>query len=147
MTTHFFSLLSFIAVFGSGIRDPGWVKIRIRDKNPGSATLKYTVRKNSKPPAVPVSLLEEVLVLDERDAIRLEVGLLQATRLAVLRSIATVPIGKIHTGLQGMYRTVYKSPISQDVHSCQIPHNFETHRKGLLLFFLAKSGKIGLKIC
>jgi hypothetical protein len=35
----FFSPLSFIAVFGSGIQDPGWVKIRIRDKHPGSATL------------------------------------------------------------------------------------------------------------
>jgi hypothetical protein len=48
MTTNFFSPLSFIAVFGSGIRDPGsgirdpgsgirdpgWVKIRIRDKIP-----------------------------------------------------------------------------------------------------------------
>jgi hypothetical protein len=34
MTTNFFSPLSFVAVFGSGIRDPGWVKIRIRD--PGS---------------------------------------------------------------------------------------------------------------
>jgi len=33
------SPLSFVAVFGSGIRDPGWVKIRIRDKHPGSATL------------------------------------------------------------------------------------------------------------
>jgi hypothetical protein len=31
--------MSFIAVFGSGIRDPGWVKIRIRDKHPGSASL------------------------------------------------------------------------------------------------------------
>jgi hypothetical protein len=31
--------LSFVAVFGSGIRDPGWVKIGIRDKLPGSATL------------------------------------------------------------------------------------------------------------
>jgi hypothetical protein len=38
--------LSFVAVFGSeirdpgsGIRDPGWVKIRIRDKHPRSATL------------------------------------------------------------------------------------------------------------
>jgi hypothetical protein len=30
MTTNF-SPLSFIAVFGSEIRDPGWVKIRIRD--------------------------------------------------------------------------------------------------------------------
>jgi hypothetical protein len=39
MTTNFFSPLSFVAVFGSGIRDPGWVIIRIRDKHPGSATL------------------------------------------------------------------------------------------------------------
>ena len=53
MTTNFFSPLSFVAVFRSGIRDPrsgirdprsgirdpGWVKIRIRDKHPGSATL------------------------------------------------------------------------------------------------------------
>jgi hypothetical protein len=41
MTTNFFSPLSFVAVFGSGIRDPGWVKIRIRDKHSGSATLPY----------------------------------------------------------------------------------------------------------
>jgi hypothetical protein len=34
-----FSPLSFVAVFGFEIRDPGWVKIRIRDKHPGSATL------------------------------------------------------------------------------------------------------------
>jgi hypothetical protein len=34
MTSNFFSPLSFVAVFGSGIRDPGWVKIRIQD--PGS---------------------------------------------------------------------------------------------------------------
>ncbi len=47
MATIFFSSpLSFVAVFGSGIRDPRswirdpwWVKIRIRDKHPGSATL------------------------------------------------------------------------------------------------------------
>jgi hypothetical protein len=31
MTTNFFSPLSFVAVFGSGIRDLGWVKIRIPD--------------------------------------------------------------------------------------------------------------------
>jgi hypothetical protein len=31
MTTNFISPLSFVAVFGSGIRDPVWVKIRIRD--------------------------------------------------------------------------------------------------------------------
>ena len=31
MTTNFFSPLSFVAVFGSGIQDPGWLKIRIRD--------------------------------------------------------------------------------------------------------------------
>jgi hypothetical protein len=39
LTKKKFSPLSFIAVFGSEIRDPGWVKIRIRDKHPGSATL------------------------------------------------------------------------------------------------------------
>jgi hypothetical protein len=46
LTKFFFSPLSFLPVFGSGIRDPrsgirdpGWVKIRIRDKHPGSATL------------------------------------------------------------------------------------------------------------
>jgi hypothetical protein len=38
-----FSPLSFVAVFGSGIRDPGWLKIRIRDKHPGSATLPETI--------------------------------------------------------------------------------------------------------
>jgi hypothetical protein len=31
MTTNFFPPLSFVAVLGSEIRDPGWVKIRIRD--------------------------------------------------------------------------------------------------------------------
>jgi hypothetical protein len=36
---EFFSPLSFIAVFESVIRDPGWVKIRIREIHPGSATL------------------------------------------------------------------------------------------------------------
>jgi hypothetical protein len=35
----FSSPLSLVVVFGSEIRDPGWVKIRIRDKHPGSATL------------------------------------------------------------------------------------------------------------
>jgi hypothetical protein len=54
MTTNFFSPLSFIAVFGSGIRDPGsgiqdpgWVKSGsgIRDKHPGSATL-FRIREN-----------------------------------------------------------------------------------------------------
>jgi hypothetical protein len=53
MTTYFFSPLSFVAVFGSGIRDPrsgirdsgsGMGKNQdpgsgIRDKHPGSATL------------------------------------------------------------------------------------------------------------
>jgi len=37
--TNYFSPLSFVAVFGSGIRDPRWVKIRIRDKHSGSSTL------------------------------------------------------------------------------------------------------------
>ncbi len=45
MTTNFFSPLSFVAVFGSGIRDPGsgmGKKVRIRDKHSGSATLILT---------------------------------------------------------------------------------------------------------
>jgi hypothetical protein len=28
---------------GSQIRDPGWVKIRIQDKHPGSATLYFSI--------------------------------------------------------------------------------------------------------
>ncbi len=47
MTSNFFSPLSFVAVFGSGIRNPGWVKIRIRDKHPGSATLGMVWSKTS----------------------------------------------------------------------------------------------------
>jgi hypothetical protein len=41
MVTHFFEpslLLTFLDP-GFKIRDPGWVKIGIRDKHPGSATL------------------------------------------------------------------------------------------------------------
>jgi hypothetical protein len=55
MTANFFSPLSFVAVFGSeirgprsGIRDPGWVKIRIRDEHPGSATLGSRKAKTNK---------------------------------------------------------------------------------------------------
>jgi hypothetical protein len=33
---------------GSEIRDPGWVKIRIRDKHPGSATLHKSRKKIKK---------------------------------------------------------------------------------------------------
>ncbi len=40
---NFFSPLSFVAVFGSGIRDQGWVKIRIRDKHSGYAPANYKV--------------------------------------------------------------------------------------------------------
>ncbi len=42
MTTNFFFTPLFCCCFfdpGSEIRDPGWVKIRIRDKHPGSAIL------------------------------------------------------------------------------------------------------------
>ncbi len=46
MTTNFFSPFSFVAVFGSGIRDPGSGMgknqdpgSQIWDKHPGSATL------------------------------------------------------------------------------------------------------------
>jgi hypothetical protein len=51
MTTIFFSPLSIVAVFGSEIRGPGWVKIRIRirDKHPGSATLAETYSTVLKP--------------------------------------------------------------------------------------------------
>ncbi len=45
LTTNFFSPLSFVAVFGYEIRDPEWVKIRIRDKRPGSATLHPALKK------------------------------------------------------------------------------------------------------
>jgi hypothetical protein len=43
MTTNFFSPLSFVAVFAFWIRDPGWIKIRIRDKHLGSATLPHVL--------------------------------------------------------------------------------------------------------
>ncbi len=54
MTTNFFhpSLLLLFLDPRSGIRDPGWVKIRIRDKHPGSATLGRGVRFNSPSPLV-----------------------------------------------------------------------------------------------
>jgi hypothetical protein len=50
MTTKFFhpSLVLLVLDPGSEIRDPGWVKIRIRDKHPGSATLQKIVTKLSK---------------------------------------------------------------------------------------------------
>ncbi len=46
MTTNFFSPLSFVAVLDpeSEIRDLGGVKIGIRDKHPGSATLVADLR-------------------------------------------------------------------------------------------------------
>jgi hypothetical protein len=36
---NFFPHISFVAVVGFGIRDPGWIKISIQDKHSGSATL------------------------------------------------------------------------------------------------------------
>ncbi len=68
MTSIFFSPLSFVLLFldpGSEIRDPGRVKIRIRDKHPWSATLPATVmscidpsvRTVKKPPTVRPLLL------------------------------------------------------------------------------------------
>jgi hypothetical protein len=48
--TTIFHPYSFAAVVGSGIRDPGWIKIRIRDKHPGSGALlkriQFTVNGN-----------------------------------------------------------------------------------------------------
>jgi hypothetical protein len=48
MTTNFFhsSLLFLFLDPGSEIRDPGWVKIRIRDKHPGSATQAISIYKD-----------------------------------------------------------------------------------------------------
>jgi hypothetical protein len=48
-TTNFFSPLSFVAVFGSGIRDE---KIRIRDKHPRSATLLSSTQRGKCPKCV-----------------------------------------------------------------------------------------------
>jgi hypothetical protein len=45
MTKHFFSPLSFVAVFGSGIRDGKKSGSGIRDKHPGSAALVTTVER------------------------------------------------------------------------------------------------------
>jgi hypothetical protein len=41
MTTNFFSPLSFVAVSGFGIRDPGWVKIWIRNTEGDDAASRY----------------------------------------------------------------------------------------------------------
>jgi hypothetical protein len=45
-TTNFFSPLSFVAVFGTEIRDPEWTKIGIRDVHK-SDTLLYSSRQHS----------------------------------------------------------------------------------------------------
>jgi hypothetical protein len=37
MITNFFRPSLLLLVFGSDIRDPGWIKIRTRDKHPGFA--------------------------------------------------------------------------------------------------------------
>ncbi len=42
------SLLLLFLDPGSEIRDPEWVKIRIRDKHPGSATLMLTKLNSSR---------------------------------------------------------------------------------------------------
>jgi hypothetical protein len=42
-TTKKISPSSFNAIVGSGIRDLGWAKIRIREKHPGFATLAPTL--------------------------------------------------------------------------------------------------------
>jgi hypothetical protein len=55
MTTNFFSPLSFVAVFGTGNRDP---RSGIRDKHPGSATLSATLAERLGS-AFSIVLLEE----------------------------------------------------------------------------------------
>ncbi len=58
LTKKNFSPLPLVEVFGSGIQDPGWVKIRIRDpewvkiripdKHPGFTTLSKCFHRKSK---------------------------------------------------------------------------------------------------
>jgi hypothetical protein len=56
MTKKFVSPLSFVAVFGSGIRDGKKSGSGIRDKHPGSATLKNSISsKEGKKPWSPSS--------------------------------------------------------------------------------------------
>jgi hypothetical protein len=50
--TKNFSRPSLLLLFldpGTEIRDPGWVKIRIRDKHPGSATLEMRMPQVTGP--------------------------------------------------------------------------------------------------
>jgi hypothetical protein len=49
---NIFSPSSFGADFGSEIWDPGWIKIRIREKHPGSATLIILLRILYRPMAI-----------------------------------------------------------------------------------------------
>jgi hypothetical protein len=46
MTTNFFFTPLFCC--GFWVRDPGWVKIRTRDKHPGSATLQLRIATEEK---------------------------------------------------------------------------------------------------
>jgi hypothetical protein len=63
MTKKDFSPLSFVAVFGSGMRDPGWVKIRIRKKHPEFATLHF---EKPDPDLGGTSLFLTILLVAER---------------------------------------------------------------------------------
>jgi hypothetical protein len=77
---NFFSPLSFVAVFGSriwdpesGIRDLGWVKIRIRDKHPGSTTLDSGPRmenENGVDPTPWTVLASQRIVMDIDESFR-----------------------------------------------------------------------------
>jgi hypothetical protein len=65
MTTNFFSPPLFCCCFW--IRDPGKVKIRIRDKHPGSATLLFFIIfqiENAKKFGVPVVVAINVFAFD-----------------------------------------------------------------------------------
>ncbi len=73
LTINFFhpSLLLLFLDPGSEIRDPERVKIRIRDKHPGSATLKETCRLCLTPVRIIAAQLtlvvkEELMVVERR---------------------------------------------------------------------------------
>ncbi len=88
MTTNFFdpSLLLLFLDPGSEIRDPEWLKIRIRDKHPGSATLYLSFRYLEHPDLG----LEECLLLCEAV---LPEGELHLPALQLLRSTLRLTLG------------------------------------------------------
>ena len=94
--TFYFFILVFKAGFGSVIKnqvdpDPHREKVLDPDPQKMNAILQPWLLVSAVPPAIPVSVLVESLVLDERYAKGRKFRLLQATGLTVLSPIAAVP--------------------------------------------------------